>query len=162
MTSGTLGLCIHIADSWVRSRKNIKSLFWNKDVSEMSMMTSNMFCVVEQRLKQSTGVTNTSLFQNKLLIFVGDLTLEEIVSKSTLLVTRSSRLAPKKCINKSIWLATGGHLPWVHHGYLPGANQIDLFMHFPTHESRWPRLKWTSFLLVYKTCDCLLPKQCPN
>ena len=24
----------------------------------------------------------------------------------------------------------GGHLPWVHHGYLPGANQIDLFMHF--------------------------------
>jgi hypothetical protein len=24
----------------------------------------------------------------------------------------------------------GGHLPWVHHGYLPGANQNDLFMHF--------------------------------
>ena len=24
----------------------------------------------------------------------------------------------------------GGHLPWVHQGYLPGANQIDLFMHF--------------------------------
>jgi hypothetical protein len=24
----------------------------------------------------------------------------------------------------------GGHLSWVHHGYLPGANQIDLFMHF--------------------------------
>jgi hypothetical protein len=22
------------------------------------------------------------------------------------------------------------NLPWVHHGYLPGANQIDLFMHF--------------------------------
>ena len=38
---------------------------------------------------------------------------------------------PRKCINKSIWLATGGgHLPWVHHGYLPGANQIDLLMHF--------------------------------
>jgi hypothetical protein len=34
--------------------------------------------------------------------------LEEIVSKSTLLATRPSRLAPKKCINKSIWLATGG------------------------------------------------------
>jgi hypothetical protein len=59
------------------------------------------------------------------------LALEEIVSKSTLLATRPSRLEPKKCINKSIWLATGGgHLPWVHHGYLPGANQIDLFMHF--------------------------------
>jgi hypothetical protein len=35
-------------------------------------------------------------------------TLEEIVSKSTLLATRPSRFAPKKCINKSIWLATGG------------------------------------------------------
>ena len=58
---------------------------------------------------------------------------------------RPSRLVPKKCINKSIWLATGGHLPWVHHGYLPGANQIDLFMHFLGYESRWPRLKWTSF-----------------
>jgi hypothetical protein len=33
-------------------------------------------------------------------------TLEEIMSKSTFLVTRPSRLAPKKCINKSIWLAT--------------------------------------------------------
>ena len=75
-------------------------------------------------------------------------TLEENLSISTGLATRPSRLAPKKCINKSIWLATGGHLPWVHHGYLPGANQIDLFMHFPTHKSRWPRLKWTSFLLV--------------
>jgi hypothetical protein len=27
-------------------------------------------------------------------------------------------------------LQPGGHLPWVHHGYLLGANQIDLFMHF--------------------------------
>jgi hypothetical protein len=34
--------------------------------------------------------------------------LEEIVSKSTLLATRPSRLAAKNCINKSIWLATGG------------------------------------------------------
>jgi hypothetical protein len=34
--------------------------------------------------------------------------LEEIVSKSTLLATRPLWLAPKKCINKSIWLATGG------------------------------------------------------
>jgi hypothetical protein len=58
------------------------------------------------------------------------LSLEEIVSKSTFLATRPSRLAPEKCINKSIWLAPGGHLPWVHHGYLLGANQIDLFMHF--------------------------------
>jgi hypothetical protein len=24
-------------------------------------------------------------------------------------------------------------------------------MHFPTHESRWPRLKWTSFLLVIES-----------
>jgi hypothetical protein len=63
--------------------------------------------------------------------FFGVHTLEEIVSKSTLLATRPSRLAPKKCINKSIWLATGGAPSMgTHHGYLPGANQIDLFMHF--------------------------------
>ena len=75
-------------------------------------------------------------------------TLEEIVSKSTLLATRPSRLAPEKCINKSIWLATGGHLPWVHHGYLPGANQIDLFMHFLGYDHRRGVLIWTRFLLV--------------
>ena len=86
--------------------------------------------------------------------FTHEIALEESLSISTSLATRPSQLAPKKCINKSIWLATGGgHLPWVHHGYLPGANQIDLFMHFPTHESRWPRLKWTSFLLVLRACD---------
>ena len=41
------------------------------------------------------------------------MSLEESLSISTGLATRPSRLAPKKCINKSIWLATGGHLPWV-------------------------------------------------
>jgi hypothetical protein len=52
------------------------------------------------------------------------------VSKSTLLATRPSRLAPKKCINKSIWLAPGRYL-WCTHGRCPPlANQIDLFMHF--------------------------------
>ena len=70
------------------------------------------------------------------------------MSKSTLLATRPSRLAPKKCINKSIWLATGGHLPWVHHEYLPGANQIDLFMHFFGYDHRRGGLIWTRFLLV--------------
>ena len=39
---------------------------------------------------------------------IRQISLEEIVSKSTLLATRPSRLTPKKCINKSIWLATGG------------------------------------------------------
>jgi hypothetical protein len=75
--------------------------------------------------------------------------LEEIVSKSTLLATRPSRLTPKKCINKSIWLAIGGHLPWVHHGYLPGVNQIDLFMHFLGYDHRIGGLIWTRFLLVF-------------
>jgi hypothetical protein len=75
-------------------------------------------------------------------------TLEESLSISTGLATWPLQLTPRICINKSIWLATGGHLPWVHHGYLPGANQIDLFMHFLGYESQWPRLKWTSFLLV--------------
>jgi hypothetical protein len=37
--------------------------------------------------------------------------IEEIVSKSTLLATRPSPLAPKKCINKTSWLATGGGAP---------------------------------------------------
>ena len=36
------------------------------------------------------------------------LSLEGIVSISAGLATRPLRLAPKKCINKSIWLATGG------------------------------------------------------
>jgi hypothetical protein len=53
-----------------------------------------------------------STFSNKWSLFLATAnfqqTLEEIVSKSTLLATRPSRLAPKKCINKSIWLATGG------------------------------------------------------
>jgi hypothetical protein len=79
--------------------------------------------------------------------YVG-VTLEESLSISTGLATRPSRLAPKKCINKSIWLAAGGHLPWVHHGYLPGANQIDFFMHFLGCEYRWLGFIWTRFLLV--------------
>jgi hypothetical protein len=43
-----------------------------------------------------------------ILLSLHVVSLEEIVSKSTLLATRPSRLAPKKCINKSIWLAIGG------------------------------------------------------
>ena len=39
----------------------------------MSMMTSIMLCVVEQRLKQSTRITDIYSLQNKLLILVGDL-----------------------------------------------------------------------------------------
>jgi hypothetical protein len=41
-------------------------------IDEMSMMTSNMLCAVEQRLRQSTLTTCTFSFQNKLLILVGD------------------------------------------------------------------------------------------
>src|ERR1700738_766900 len=58
------------------------------------------------------------------------LSLEEILSISTGLATRPSRLAPKKCINKSIWLATGG-APSMGTPQVPsGCQQIDLFMHF--------------------------------
>src|ERR1700737_1696906 len=57
-------------------------------------------------------------------------TLEEILSISTGLATRPSRLSPKKCINKSIWLATGG-APSMGTPRVPsGCQQIDLFMHF--------------------------------
>jgi len=49
------------------------------------------------------------------------------VSKSTLLATRPSRLAPKKCINKSTQ-----KVPVVYPWKVPPpvANQIDLFMQF--------------------------------
>ena len=42
-------------------------------IDEMSMMTSNMLCAMEQRLRQSTLTTCTFSFQNKLVILVGDL-----------------------------------------------------------------------------------------
>src|ERR1700738_3562061 len=58
------------------------------------------------------------------------LALEENLSISTGLATRPSRLSPKKCINKSIWLATGG-APSMGTPRVPsGCQQIDLFMHF--------------------------------
>src|SRR6202022_4718361 len=58
------------------------------------------------------------------------MSLEEILSISIGLASRPSRLSPKKCINKSIWLATGG-APSMGTPRLPsGCQQIDLFMHF--------------------------------
>ena len=89
-------------------------------------------------------------------------TLEEILSISTGLATRPSRLSPKKCINKSIWLATGGHPPWVHHGYLPGANKLICLCIFWVHESWWPQLKWTRFLLVIIVRQRCITHQCYN
>jgi hypothetical protein len=130
MTSGTLGVCIHIADSWVRFWKNMKSLFWNKDVSAMhvlylrrysttqnicwwSMMTSNMFCVVEQRLKQSTYVINTSLFQNKLFIFVGDPTQLPTICIHT---PKVLDVICKTCHNTSApcWIVAKQHTFWAY------------------------------------------------
>jgi len=70
------------------------------------------------------------------------LTLEEIVSKSTLLATRPSRLAPKKCINKSIWLATGGGAPSMGKPRGPSGCQPNWFVYaFFGCESRWPSCK---------------------
>ena len=42
-------------------------------IDEMSMMTSNMLCAVEQCIKQSTRNTDIYSLQNKLLTLVGDL-----------------------------------------------------------------------------------------
>jgi hypothetical protein len=56
---------------------------------------------------------------------------------------------PRKCINKSIWLAPGRY-PWCTHGRCPPPGcQANWFVYaFFRCESRWPKLKWTSFLLV--------------
>ena len=54
--------------------------------------------------------------------------LEEIVSKSTLLATRPSRLTPKKCINKSIWLAIGG-APSMGTPRVPSGCQLNWFVY---------------------------------
>jgi hypothetical protein len=42
-------------------------------IEEMSMMTSYVLCAIEQRLKQETPLTNTTPFQNKLVVLVRDL-----------------------------------------------------------------------------------------
>ncbi len=42
-------------------------------INEMSMMTSNIFCVMEQRLKQAMFIAKTFPFETKLVLLVGDL-----------------------------------------------------------------------------------------
>jgi hypothetical protein len=85
---------------------------------------------IRRNLLNSPLITLVTLKKWRGLLMDTYYMLEEIVSKSTLLATRPSRLAPKKCINKSIWLAPGRY-PWCTHGRCPPlANQIDLFMHF--------------------------------
>jgi hypothetical protein len=85
---------------------------------------------IRRNLLNSPLITLVTLKKWRGLLLDTYYILEEIVSKSTLLATRPSRLTPKKCINKSIWLAPGRY-PWCTHGRCPPlANQIDLFMHF--------------------------------
>ena len=57
-------------------------------------------------------------------------------------------LSPKKRINKSFGWHPEGTRGVPMEGAPPGANQIDLFMHFLGDKSCWPRLVWTEFLLV--------------
>ncbi len=54
-------------------------------IDEMSMMTSNMLCAIEQHLKQTMRVENTfQAFQTKLILLVGDLVQLLAICKHTL------------------------------------------------------------------------------
>ncbi len=50
----------------------------------MSMMTSNILCDVEQRLKQAMSIVKTSPFETKLVLLVGDLAQSPLICKHTL------------------------------------------------------------------------------
>jgi hypothetical protein len=53
-------------------------------LDEMSMMISNKFCVVEQHLKQAMSIAETSPFERKLVLLVGDLAQLPPICKHTL------------------------------------------------------------------------------
>ncbi len=50
----------------------------------MSTMINNIFCVVEQHLKQAMFVLETSPFETKLVLLVGDLAQLPLICKHTL------------------------------------------------------------------------------
>ncbi len=54
-------------------------------INEMSMMISNILCVVEQRLKQAVSVVETSPFETKFVLLIGDLAQLPPICKHTLL-----------------------------------------------------------------------------
>jgi hypothetical protein len=53
-------------------------------INEMSTMINNIFCVVEQHLKQAMFVLETSPFETKLVLLVGDLAQLPLICKHTL------------------------------------------------------------------------------
>jgi hypothetical protein len=53
-------------------------------IDEMSMMTGNILCAMEQRLKQAMSIAKTSPFQTKLVLLVGDLAQLPPICKHTL------------------------------------------------------------------------------
>jgi hypothetical protein len=65
----------------------------------MSMMTNNILCVVEQHLKQAMSIVETSPFETKLVLLVGDLTQLLPICKHTL---RPNDILCKSCHVKSM------------------------------------------------------------
>jgi len=63
-------------------------------INEMSTMTNNIFCVVEQRLKQAMSVVETSPFETKLVLLVGDLAQLPLICKHML---RQNDILCKSC-----------------------------------------------------------------
>jgi hypothetical protein len=53
-------------------------------IDEMSMMISNILCAMEQRLKQAMSIVETSPFEKKLVLLVGDLAQLPLICKHTL------------------------------------------------------------------------------
>ncbi len=51
--------------------------------NEMSMMINNILCIVEQCLKQAMSIEETSPFETKLVLLVGDLTQLPPICKMT-------------------------------------------------------------------------------
>jgi hypothetical protein len=52
--------------------------------NEMSIMTNNIFCIVEQHIQQAMSVVETFPFETKLVLLVGDLAQLPPICKHTL------------------------------------------------------------------------------
>jgi hypothetical protein len=63
-------------------------------INEMSTMINNIFCIVEQRLKQAMFVVETSPFETKLVLLVGDLAQLPLICKHML---RQNDILCKSC-----------------------------------------------------------------
>jgi hypothetical protein len=68
-------------------------------IDEMSKMISNIFCAVEQCLKQAMSIVETFPFETKLVLLVGDLAQLPPICKHTL---RQNDILCKSCYVKSM------------------------------------------------------------